>query len=172
LERKSPGRISTLTTLTLDKMNLRQESQIKDILPFTQLHIYTDGASRGNPGEAGAGVIIYNEHGEIIRKLKKYLGNTTNNVAEYLALIMALQEALKLKAEVIHLYLDSELVVRQIKGIYKVKDRKMKSLSYQTKKLLSQFIQYDIICIDRKKNKEADKLANLALDEQNGDYGI
>ncbi|MEE8381327.1 MAG: ribonuclease HI family protein [Thermodesulfobacteriota bacterium] len=170
--RKSPGRASTLTTLTLDKMTAKRESQIKDILPFQQLHIYTDGASRGNPGEAGAGVIICDERGKIIKKVKKYLGNTTNNVAEYLALIIALQEALKLKAEVIHLYLDSELVVRQIKGIYKVRDIKMKSLSQQAKKLLSQFIQYDIICIDRKKNKQADKLANLAIDEQNGDYGI
>lgn len=144
----------------------RREPPIKDILPLKQLYIYTDGASRGNPGEAGAGIIMFNEGGTIIKKIKKYLGNTTNNVAEYLALIIALQEALKLKGDVIHLFSDSELIVRQLKGIYKVKDRKMRALSHEAKKLLSQFIQYEIICIDRRRNKEADKLANLAIDEQ------
>jgi len=146
----------------------RRESQLKGVLPLKQLFIYTDGASRGNPGEAGAGIIIFSKNGKIIKKIRKYLGNTTNNVAEYLALIIALQEALKLKADVVHLFSDSELIVRQIKGIYKVRDRKMRALSYELKKLLSKFIQYDIICIDRRKNKEADKLANLAIEEQTG----
>ena len=155
---------------SLNKMTERREAQIKDILPVKQLYIYTDGASRGNPGEAGAGIIIYNADDKILVKTKKYLGNTTNNVAEYLALIIALKEALKLKADVLHLFSDSELIVRQIKGIYKVRDRKMRALSSEVKKLLSNFIQYDIICIDRRKNKEADKLANLAIDEQNKDY--
>jgi len=145
------------------------ESQIKDITPLKkQLYIYADGASRGNPGEAGAGIIIFSKNGKVIKKIKRYLGNTTNNVAEYLALIIALQEALKLKADVVHLFSDSELIVRQIKGIYKVRERKMRALSYQLKKLLSKFIQYDIICIDRRKNREADKLANLAIEEKVG----
>ncbi len=143
----------------------RRESHIKEILPFKQLYIYTDGASRGNPGEAGAGIIILNEEGKVIKKTHRYLGNTTNNVAEYMALIIALKEALELKAEVIHLFSDSELIVRQIKGIYKVKDSKMRVLFSETKKLLSKFIQYDIMAIDRRKNTEADKLANLAIDE-------
>jgi ribonuclease HI len=145
----------------------RQESHIKEILPFTQLYIYTDGASRGNPGEAGAGIIMLNEEGKVIKKAHRYLGNTTNNVAEYMALIIALKEALELKAEVIHLFSDSELIVRQIKGIYKVKDSKMRTLFNEAKKLLSKFIQYDIVSIDRRKNAEADKLANLAIDEYN-----
>jgi len=151
-------------------MTARRESQVKDIVPFKELYIYTDGASRGNPGAAGAGIIIFNEDGKIIKRIKKYLGNTTNNVAEYLALIIALKESLKLKGDVIHLFSDSELIVRQIKGVYKVRDRKMRVLSNEVKKLLSKFIQYDIICIDRRKNKEADRLANLAIDEQNRDY--
>ena len=83
-----------------------------------------------------------------------------------MALIIALNEALTLNGEVVHLFSDSELMVRQIKGIYKVRDRKMQALWREAKKLLAQFIQYDIICIDRRKNKEADKLANLAIDEQ------
>ena len=153
--------------LNLNNMTERQDSPIKDILSSKQLYIYTDGASRGNPGEAGAGIVIYNEDGKIIKKTKKYLGNTTNNVAEYLALIIALKEAIKLKADIVHLFSDSELVVRQIKGIYKVRDKKMRVLSSEVKKLLSNFIQYNITCIDRRKNKEADKLANLAIDEKN-----
>jgi len=144
----------------------KNPSPIKDFLPVKELIIYTDGASRGNPGEAGAGAIIYGEEGTVIKKVKKYLGTTTNNVAEYMALIIALNEALKLKGEVLHLYSDSELMVRQIKGIYKVRDKKMQALWREVKKLLTQFIQYDIICIDRRKNREADELANLAIDEQ------
>lgn len=144
----------------------KNSSPLKDFLPVKELTIYTDGASRGNPGEAGAGAIIYGEEGTIIKKVKKYLGTTTNNVAEYMALIIALNEALKLKGEILHLFSDSELMVRQIKGIYKVRDRKMQALWREVKKLLAQFIQYDIICIDRRKNKEADELANLAIDEQ------
>ncbi|MDX1777572.1 MAG: ribonuclease HI family protein [Thermodesulfobacteriota bacterium] len=144
----------------------KNPSPIKDFLPVKELTIYTDGASRGNPGEAGAGAIIYGEEGTVIKKVKKYLGTTTNNVAEYMALIIALNEALRLKGEILHLFSDSELMVRQIKGIYKVRDRKMQALWREVKKLLAQFIQYDIICIDRRKNKEADELANLAIDEQ------
>jgi ribonuclease HI len=144
----------------------KNSSPIKDFLPVKELTIYTDGASRGNPGEAGAGAVIYGEEGAVIKKVKKYLGTTTNNVAEYMALIIALNEALKLKGEILHLFSDSELMVRQIKGIYKVRDRKMQALWREVKKLLAQFIQYDIICIDRRKNKEADELANLAIDEQ------
>ena len=144
----------------------KNSSPIKDFLPVKELTIYTDGASRGNPGEAGAGAIIYGEEGTVIKKVKKYLGTTTNNVAEYMALIIALNEALRLKGEILHLFSDSELMVRQIKGIYKVRDRKMQALWREVKKLLSQFIQYDIICIDRRKNREADQLANLAIDEQ------
>jgi ribonuclease HI len=144
----------------------KNSSPIADILPMKELTIYTDGASRGNPGEAGAGAIIYGEEGTVIKKVKKYLGTTTNNVAEYMALIIALNEALSLKGEILHLFSDSELMVRQIKGIYKVRDRKMQALWREVKKLLAQFIQYDIICIDRRKNREADKLANLAIDEQ------
>jgi ribonuclease HI len=144
----------------------KNPSPIKDFLPVKELTIYTDGASRGNPGEAGAGAIIYGEEGTVIKKVKQYLGTTTNNVAEYMALIIALNEALQLKGEVLHLFSDSELMVRQIKGIYKVRDRKMQALWREVKKLLAQFIQYDIICIDRRKNREADELANLAIDEQ------
>jgi ribonuclease HI len=94
------------------------------------------------------------------------LGTTTNNVAEYSALIIALEEAQQLKGEVLHLFSDSELMVRQMNGIYKVKDSKMKVLASEARQLLSHFMHYTISAIERKKNKEADTLANLAIDER------
>ena len=147
-------------------MSSRRDLPGKDRAPLKELSIYTDGASRGNPGEAGAGVIIYNEHGELVKKVKRYLGTTTNNVAEYSALIIALEEAQQLKGDVLHLFSDSELMVRQLNGIYKVKDSKMKVLANEARKLLAHFMDYTISAIERKKNKEADTLANLAIDER------
>jgi ribonuclease HI len=144
----------------------KQQGAAAEVLSLKGLTIYTDGASRGNPGEAGAGVIIYNHRGEMVKKIKAYLGTTTNNVAEYMALIIALKEAVSLKADAVQLFSDSELMVRQIKGIYKVKDSKMQILSNQAKKLLSNFIRYDIVSVERAKNSEADRLANLAIDEK------
>jgi ribonuclease HI len=135
-------------------------------MPLKGLTIYTDGASRGNPGEAGAGVIIYDQQGTIVKKIKAALGTTTNNVAEYMALIIALKEAVRLKADALQLFSDSELMVRQLKGIYRVKDRKMQALAAEAKKLLSNFIRYDIVSVPRSQNSEADKLANQAIDEK------
>jgi len=137
-----------------------------DALPSKGLTIYTDGASRGNPGVAGAGVIIYDHNGAIVKKIKSYLGTTTNNVAEYTAMIIALKEAARLKADAVRLFSDSELMVRQLNGIYKIKDRKMQTLAAQARKLLTNFIRYDIVSISRAQNSEADKLANLAIDEK------
>ena len=151
---------------SLSKMSNRQDVPLKDGGPLKQLSIYTDGASRGNPGESGAGIIIYNERGELVKKVKKYLGTTTNNVAEYRALIIALEEAQQLEGDVLHLFSDSELMVRQLNGIYRVKDSKMKALASEARRLLSHFKNYSISAIERKKNKEADKLANLAIDER------
>ena len=148
------------------RLNIRDHVPIKDSVPLKKLSIYTDGASRGNPGESGAGVIIYNERGKLVKKVKKYLGTTTNNVAEYRAFIIALEEAQQLKGEVLHLLSDSELMVRQMNGIYKVKDSKLKVLAGEARELLSHFMHYTISAIERKKNKEADTLANLAIDER------
>jgi ribonuclease HI len=156
-ERSRPSRAEPDTT---------QKSDAADALPLKGLTIYTDGASRGNPGEAGAGVIIYDRQGTIVKKIKASLGTTTNNVAEYMALIIALKEAVRLKADALQLFSDSELMVRQLKGIYKVKDRKMQALAAEARKLLSNFIRYDIVSVPRAQNREADKLANLAIDEK------
>jgi ribonuclease HI len=148
------------------KPDPEQGSAAAEALPLEGLTIYTDGASRGNPGEAGAGVIIYDRHGSVVTKIKVYLGITTNNVAEYMALIIALKEAVSLKADAVRLFSDSELMVRQLTGIYRVKDRKMQALAAEARKLLSNFSRYDIVSVARAHNSEADRLANLAIDEK------
>ncbi|MDY6861692.1 MAG: ribonuclease HI family protein, partial [Thermodesulfobacteriota bacterium] len=92
------------------------------------MKIYIDGASKGNPGEAGAGILIIDESGKVIKEISEYLGICSNNVAEYKAFLIALKEAWNLNAEYIFIFCDSELLVRQIKGIYRVKNFILKSL--------------------------------------------
>ena len=128
-----------------------------------QLRIFTDGAARGNPGEAGAGVWIGDARGPLVAK-SVYLGCTTNNVAEYMAFIVGLKEALNLGGQAVTVFCDSELLVRQIKGIYKVKDEKLKVLYNEARKILGNFTRHEIIHIPRTKNKIADELANKAID--------
>jgi len=126
--------------------------------------IFADGASRGNPGLAAIGATIKNEHGLLIASISKGIGITTNNQAEYRAIIAALEEAIRLGAKQADISLDSQLVVRQISGEYRVKNSALKPLYQQAKQLLSQFESFNIRHITRQQNKEADRLANLALD--------
>lgn len=128
-------------------------------IPFD---IYTDGASKGNPGPAGIGVVICQGQ-EVVRNISHYIGENTNNAAEYLAIIFALQEALLLKAEEVNLYTDSELIYRQLTGEYKIKNPKLFAFYQQVKQLLSGFKVFRISHVPRDANKGADKLANLAL---------
>ena len=128
--------------------------------------VYTDGASRGNPGEAGAGAVILDKEGNIIGQLKKYLGKNTNNVAEYRALILGLREVLKLKGTRVHIFSDSELMVKQLNGAYKVKNKGLIVLYNEVNDMLKKFVWYDIKYIERDKNRHADRLANEAIDER------
>ncbi len=127
--------------------------------------LYTDGASRGNPGEGGAGAVLYGDDGDIISMQKQYLGVCTNNEAEYRALIMGLEEALRKKCRNLRIYLDSELLVRQINGMYKVKNSNLKSLMVDVRKCLSFFSGYTVEHVERSRNKTADRLANEAIDD-------
>jgi len=127
-----------------------------------KLSLYTDGASRGNPGPAGIGVVIL-EGRKKVKELYKYIGETTNNIAEYNALIAGLEEALNLNASEVIVHLDSELVAKQLNGEYKVKDSGMKELFTKTLGILKNFDGFEICHIDREKNKDADKLANKAI---------
>ncbi len=129
-----------------------------------KITLYADGGARGNPGPAGAGAYLEDGEGKPVARIYKYLGETTNNVAEYTALIFGLKEALRHKPKKIEIRMDSQLVVRQISGEYRVKEPTLIKLFEQAQSLLSQFSAFEIEHIPREKNKEADKLANLAID--------
>lgn len=128
------------------------------------LTIHIDGAARGNPGPAAFGV-VFSRDGQLIAEEKQFIGKTTNNVAEYVALIYALQRALQLGARQVHILSDSELLVRQMTGVYQVRDAKLRQLYEQAQQLLGQFDQVQLTHIPRKHNRRADKLCNQALDE-------
>ena len=130
-----------------------------------ELTIYTDGASRNNPGEAGAGVSIMRD-GRALEQLARYLGTATNNVAEYTAAIMGLERAVKLGARRVKLLADSELLVKQINGQYKVKNEGLKPLHARVKELIAAIGSVEVQYIPRAQNKEADALANRAIDEK------
>jgi ribonuclease HI len=123
------------------------------------------GASRGNPGEAGCGAVLFNPEGESVRELSRYLGKTTNNVAEYAGLLMGLEEALKLLVKRLRVESDSELLVRQLNGIYKVKEPRLIELNQKALDLLRRFESYRIIHVRREQNRIADKLANQGIDD-------
>lgn len=122
--------------------------------------IYCDGASRGNPGDAGIGCLIVLDDKKI--EISEYIGKTTNNVAEYTALIKGLQEALKHKVQEIDIFSDSELLVRQINGVYKVRNKKLIPLYEKVKEILSNFKKYRVFHIYREDNHVADRLAKEA----------
>lgn len=129
--------------------------------------IYVDGASRGNPGLAGAGAVFKDSEGTVVRSLTRYLGVVTNNVAEYEALILALEEAAPLTDRV-RVFADSELMVKQIKGIYRVKNEGLKGLYAIATKLIEGFSSFEISHVRREFNSEADQLANEAIDNRDG----
>jgi ribonuclease HI len=126
--------------------------------------VMVDGAARGNPGEAGCGAAIYDENGVVVKQLSRYLGRTTNNVAEYEGLLMGLEALLQLGRKQIVVQSDSELLVRQLNGQYRVKDEKLKVLFQRAITLLRQFDSYRIFHVGRELNKLADRLANQAID--------
>ena len=128
-----------------------------------ELTLYVDGAAKGNPGKAGIGIAIYDQKGASIKRVSEYIGIATNNVAEYLALIYGLQEALILKAHKICLYSDSELIVKQMNGLYRIKDNLLSQLFLLGQHLKRSFKKIEILQISHSENKEADRLANAAL---------
>jgi len=125
--------------------------------------ICADGASLGNPGLAAIGATIKDKQGRLITSISRRIGRTTNNQAEYQALIAALEEAIRLGAIEVDISLDSELVVKQINGKYRVKAASLKPLYQKAKQLQSQLKGFTVSYIPRQQNKEADSLANMAL---------
>lgn len=128
-----------------------------------KLVLYVDGASRGNPGPAGIGVVVADDKGKTVKTVYKYLGESTNNVAEYNALICGLEEAAALGATNILVNMDSELVTKQMNGEYRVKNEDIRPLFEKALGVLKGFESFEIRHVDRSQNKEADKLANKAI---------
>jgi ribonuclease HI len=137
---------------------------------FAKLTLHIDGASHGNPGDAGFGVYVQNAKGDEI-ELFGYLGRATNNVAEYQALLHALRFARARGARVIEVFSDSELLVRQMNGDYRVRNPGLVPLHGEARKLLGGFEQARLSHIGRERNVKADRLANRAIDEKRSNLG-
>jgi ribonuclease HI/probable phosphoglycerate mutase len=135
--------------------------------PGDSCFLYTDGASRGNPGEAGAGAVLLDGDRRQLASLAIYLGQCTNNVAEYRALLAGLELALQHGCDRLNIFLDSELIVRQISGQYKVKNSHLQPLYLQARGLLQQLRSWRIKHVPRAENAKADQLANQGIDEKN-----
>ena len=134
--------------------------------PAPVLHLHIDGASRSNPGEAGFGVHVTTPDGTEVAQLYGYLGVASNNVAEYQALLHGLRYALARGARKVHVFSDSQLVVRQMSGAYRVKHPAMVPLHREARDLARRFEEFQLDHVRREQNKDADRLANVALDER------
>ncbi len=138
---------------------------------MTDIIVFTDGGARGNPGPAALGVFIKNDKNEILAQIGKYIGETTNNVAEYSAIIEALNWIIKNKdtagADRIYFYMDSQLAYSQLVGIYKIKNDRIREMMFEIRKKEKEIgtpIYYNHV--PRERNKQADALVNLALDNR------
>ena len=129
--------------------------------------IFSDGGARGNPGPAGIGAVLYDSKKQVLAKISKYIGEATNNQAEYQALITALKKAKELAGQEIDVFLDSELVVKQLNHEYKVKNKELAPLFLEAHNLSLGFSKITFTHVYRENNKEADRLVNEVLDKNN-----
>jgi len=128
--------------------------------------LFADGGSRGNPGPAASGAVLYAEDGSTLAEVGEYLGVATNNVAEWQALLIGLRRARELGVDTIAVRMDSELVVRQVTGVYRVKHEALIPIAGKVKTLLREFRSSDIRHVPRKQNAAADAVVNQVLDEE------
>jgi ribonuclease HI len=133
---------------------------------LTKYLLYTDGAARGNPGPAGAGAYICTAAGEVVAEIAEYLGETTNNVAEYEGLLAGLRKLVAMGAQDVEIRADSELMVKQLNGQYRVKHPNLIPLYQEAKGLLQKIRSVKIQHVRREMNREADRLSNLAIDNR------
>jgi ribonuclease HI len=155
---------------------LSQNSQTRELFgsteptaaPREKMTAHVDGGARGNPGPSGYGVVFTDADRKVIGRLSQYLGHQTNNFAEYSGLVAALEYALQHGFHALQVYSDSELMVRQLKGIYKVQNPGLRPLYERAKRLIAQLGWFGIEHVRREQNREADRLANLAMDEGTG----
>ncbi|MDE3088390.1 MAG: ribonuclease HI family protein [Chloroflexota bacterium] len=132
---------------------------------MTRVILYTDGAARRNPGPASIGIVLTDAHGKELAELGERIGATTNNVAEYRALLRGLECAAAQHADEIEIRLDSELLVKQLNGAYRVRAANLKPLCAQAQRALRKFDRVSIRHVPREQNRRADALANAALDK-------
>jgi len=138
------------------------------IMNLDELIIYTDGGARGNPGPAGIGIVFFDKKRKLLKKYAAFIGRATNNQAEYTALLAALSKAPQFSRGKIKCLLDSELVVKQLNGSYKVKDKKLLPLFNKVIEATHKFLAVSFHHISREKNKIADALVNLAIEKKKG----
>ncbi len=134
-----------------------------------RLIAYADGAARGNPGPAACGAVVLDHDGNELRRIAQAIGRGTNNEAEYRAAIAAVRAALELGASELQLRLDSQLVVRQLQGSYRVRNERLKPLYRELDALSDQFVRFSVDHVPREQNRRADALANAALDGKEPD---
>jgi ribonuclease HI len=135
-----------------------------------EVTLHTDGGARGNPGPAGIGAVIQDLNGNQLKAIKEYIGETTNNQAEYRALLRGLTEVAAMGADKVTCYLDSELVVKQLNGQYKIKEPGLQDLAMDVIRLKQKFKEISFKHVRREHNAAADKLVNEALDEETGGF--
>ena len=134
---------------------------------MSEITIYSDGAARGNPGVAGAGAELTDQDGEVVGEVCAYLGDdVTNNQAEYRALLLAVEEAKGLGATKLNIFADSELMVKQVRGEYRVKNAALKPIYLELMNMLRAVDSFTINHVPREQNKRADQLANRAIDDR------
>ncbi len=126
--------------------------------------VFTDGASRRNPGESGIGVVVLDENAKTLKTANRFIGIATNNVAEYAAVLLALTEVRSMGIDNVEIRTDSKLVCNQLTGKYRIKDSKLVKKAAECMQLLRQFKKWKITLIPREKNREADRLAKAAID--------
>ncbi|HEU4385794.1 MAG TPA: ribonuclease HI family protein [Anaeromyxobacteraceae bacterium] len=134
--------------------------------PAARTRLFTDGAARGNPGPAGAGAVIVSPQGHIVAKVGKFLGDNTNNYAEYMGLILGLKRAKAMGIKALDVFADSELLVRQLNGEYQVKAENLRPLHEEARRLLTAFPGVKLRHIRREENEAADEMSNRAIDER------
>jgi len=137
-----------------------------DVMAEKSYKLFSDGACRGNPGIGGAGAVITDDADQVIWEGKEYLGHCTNNIAEYKALILGLRGALSQGYKNLQIYMDSELLAKQINGAYRVRNANLQVLMKEVRDLLKAFESAEVKHVPRLHNSHADKLANLAIDEK------
>lgn len=139
---------------------------VHPVQPHRKLRVASDGAARGNPGPAGAGAVLLDEHGRVLERLGKFLGRQTNNVAEYQGLLLGLRRAHELGAEELEVIADSELMIRQLSGAYQVRAPALRELHSEALSILKAFRKVKLVHVPRAQNAEADEMSNRAIDEK------